>query len=390
VALGDATLTFAGSVEVPAEVVYLHPEHNLAVIRYDPTLLGDTPVESAELHVRELAPGDDVRLVALSESQQILSEETQVSRVEFASLPLPSPPRFRESDVELLALTRAPANVGGVVADGKGRVVALWASFASQGREGPSSFFAGIPAELVEDVVRPLREGNGVAWRSIGVELLPLPLADARNRGLSEEAAQRLEAHDPDGRRVLSVVRLAADIQGAHLLREGDLLLAIDGQPVTRVREVERALSDDGVDVTLFRDGRELAVRVPTHVLPGAGTDRALLWGGALLQAPHRPLATLLGLPPEGVYVAWYAFGSPAHRHGLGATKRIVAVDGKPTPDLDSFLAAVSGKPDRGSVRLQTLDLDGKVEVITLRLDLRYWPTFDLSRGEGGWQRREL
>jgi hypothetical protein len=38
-------------------------------------------------------------------------------------------------------------------------------------------------------------------------------------------------------------------------------------------------------------------------------------------------------------------------------------------------------------VRLRTLDLEGRAEVLTLELDLRYWPTFELRLGPAGWER---
>ncbi|MBW2371670.1 MAG: trypsin-like peptidase domain-containing protein [Deltaproteobacteria bacterium] len=390
VALGDATLTFAGSIEVPAQLAYIHPEHNLAVLRYDPALLGETPVRSASVHARELEPGDDLWLVALTPSLQLVSEKARVSQVEVASLPTPSPPRFRETNVELVALSRAPKSVGGALVDRWGRVVALWSSFAAPGSDGPRAFFAGIPSELLLDVITPLREGRLPEWRTIGAELRPLSLADARTRGLSEEAARILEDHDPQRRRVLDVARVAADVRASEILEEGDLLLAIDGTPVTRVREMERAVaSRPEVELALLRDGEEITVRVPTDPLDGNGTQRALLWAGALLQVPHRAVAAQRGLPREGLYVSWYAWGSPAHRYGLGATRRIVAADGKPTPDLDAFLAAVGERRDRDSVRLRTLNLEGRTDVITLKLDLRYWPPAELRHGPDGWERIE-
>src|SRR6185437_16058852 len=52
VSIGNVTITFAGTVEVPGRVVYIHPVHNLAVVAYDPKLIGATPVKSAKLTPR--------------------------------------------------------------------------------------------------------------------------------------------------------------------------------------------------------------------------------------------------------------------------------------------------------------------------------------------------
>ncbi|RPH47810.1 MAG: PDZ domain-containing protein, partial [Lysobacterales bacterium] len=45
--IGDVRLTFAGTIEIPGRVEYLHPLHNLAMISYDPTLIGATPARAA-------------------------------------------------------------------------------------------------------------------------------------------------------------------------------------------------------------------------------------------------------------------------------------------------------------------------------------------------------
>ena len=90
------------------------------------------------------------------------------------------------------------------------------------------------------------------------------------------------------------------------------------------------------------------------------------------------------------MFVAYFSYGSPATRYRLLPGRRIVEVDGQPTPDLDAFLAVVAGRPDRSSVRLRTLSWNNVPEVITLKLDRNYWPTAEIVRTQEGWDRRDL
>ena len=384
VALGDVRLVFAASVEVPGEVVFIHPVHNLAVVAYDPRLLGDTPIRSARLRPVTLESNDEVWVVGLSPDHELVSRESRVSTVEAFSLPLTTPPRFREANLEVALLTDSPTTVGGVLADKKGRVHAYWASFSTG--VPPQSYFAAIGVEHIEKITKPLSDGRPVGWRTLGAELHPITLADARSRGLSEVSARRLEAHD-SRRRVLAISRLTAGMPSAEILKPGDLLLAVDGEPIATFEEVERAGQQSEVRLGLLRDGEEMTLPVPTTAVDGRGTDRALFWAGAVLQAPHSAINEQGGIEPRGVYVAWLWYGSPANRYGLAASRLIVAVDDRDVTDLDSFLAAVADRPDRSSVRLRTVGLDGRTDVMTLKLDLEFWPTTELRRNGKGWER---
>jgi C-terminal processing protease CtpA/Prc len=144
------------------------------------------------------------------------------------------------------------------------------------------------------------------------------------------------------------------------------------------------------VQVTVWRGKGEQILDVATKALPGTDVDRLVLWAGATLQAPHRAMSAQRGIPPTGVYVGYFSYGSPATRHGLYPGRRIVEVDGVPTPNLDAFLAAVTGRPDRASVRLRTITWNNAPEVITLKLDKHYWPAYELKRTDTGWERHTL
>jgi C-terminal processing protease CtpA/Prc len=159
---------------------------------------------------------------------------------------------------------------------------------------------------------------------------------------------------------------------------------------VTSFRELEKAARNGETLLTVLRNGVMQSLTVTAVPIEDGGTDRALLWSGALLQASPRALAQQRGLPRQGVYVADTRRGSPSQRDGLRRTWRITAVDGLPTPDLDAFLSATAEKEDGDSVRLRIESLEGKVGIVTLELDLHYWPTQELRRTGEGWVRQQL
>jgi hypothetical protein len=41
-------------------------------------------------------------------------------------------------------------------------------------------------------------------------------------------------------------------------------------------------------------------------------------------------------------------------------------------------------------VRLKTIKWNGSIEVITLKLDNRYWPAYELIRNGGGWSSHSI
>ena len=389
VAMGDVTVTFAGSLEVDGKVEYIHPLHNLAVVSYDPSLIGDTPVESARFSRRELRAGDDVWVIGLKGDHRLVHQQSTVSSVEPMTLPLSRTLRFRDANLEGVSLVNAPSDYDGVLTDEKGRVAAMWSSFSFQSGSEAGQINRGVSADLVRELVDLVRAGKPLY--SLETELDYLPLFAARKRGIDEAWLDRLEASNPSGRRALSISRIVAGSPAAQVLRNGDMILAVDDEVVTTFREFEKATQKPQVALTVWRDGGAIDLNVDTVELDGKGIDRAVVWAGALLQNPHRAMAAQRGIEPSGVYVAFFNYGSPATRYGLWAGRRIVAVDEQETPDLGAFVDIIAGKEDRQSVRLRTVTWNGAVEVITLKLDNQYWPAYEIERGSGGtWQRTPI
>nr|GMC85423.1 protease Do-like 7 [Ipomoea batatas] len=179
-----------------------------------------------------------------------------------------------------------------------------------------------------------------------------------------------------------------AGSKAVNLLEQGDMVLAINKDPVTCFRDIEDACqalgrcenSDGKLCLTIFRQGNEIELVVGTDVRDGNGTTHAINWCGCIVQDPHPAVRALGFLPDEGhgVYVTRWCHGSPAHRYGLYALQWIVEINGKPTPNLEAFLEVTKGLEHEEFVRVRTVHLNGKPRVLTLKQDLHYWPTWEL------------
>ena len=389
VAVGDVSITFAGTLQVPGHVVYIHPLHNLAIVAYDPKLIGATPVKAAKLAAHELSAGDTLRIVGLATDSEIRSRSTQIADIEPLQLPLSRTMRFRDSNLEVVQLVNPPTDYDGVLLGKDEHVLGLWSSFAYENGREITQDNKGVSIDVVSEMLERVRHDRPL--HSLEVEFSVQAIASAREFGLSDEWANKLAQHGVSRRQALGVERIVGGSPATKVLQQGDLVLAIDGEIVTRFREVERAVGDKNrVAVTVWRGHAEQTINVDTVELPGADVERLVLWAGATLQAPHRAMSAQRGIPPVGVYVGYFAYGSPATRYGLFPGRRIVEVDGIPTPDLDAFLGVVTGRPDRSSVRLRTITWNNAPEVITLKLDKHYWPAYELTHTPNGWERHAL
>ncbi|MEZ4235399.1 MAG: trypsin-like peptidase domain-containing protein [Myxococcota bacterium] len=301
IALAEVRVVVAGAFEVPARVVALHEVHDLAVVQYDPADLGPVTLRAAAFAPRPLRAGDDVWFVGLQRDGQIEVQDGEVARVEAFHLPQAGAPRFRERNLDVIDLQEAPPGTNGVLADRAGRVGGLWASLSYSDGQRNRATWRAIPADVVQDAVALARgalDGAPTPLRTLGWELRALALPRALERGLPPAEAERLLAHDPDRRTVLEVERTAVGDPLAAQVRTGDLLLAVDGAPVTRFREVERALQGhDRAEITLCRGGGLVTLEVaPRPVLP-VDVDRVVLWAGVRVHAPD-PAAALYGVLP--------------------------------------------------------------------------------------------
>ena len=386
VALGIVEVVFAGVARVPGQVVWLHPVHNFALVRFDPAHVAGQVTEVV-LDPTPLTMDDKVWVVGLDRSNTAQAHEARVTSIEPLYLPNGNPPRFKGGNADVVSVSDGTQLGSGALVDRRGRVRALWASYSYKSGTDDLAFNKGMPIAAVTSVLPAIRRGQSPVVRELGVELSGHTLAFARQLGLDDATLAEYAQQKDYLPGVLVVTARTGGTTAARLLEEGDILLSIDGRRILRMADVDAAVNKPQVTVVVLRDRARVSIRMPTVELDGRGTTRVALWGGLVLHEPHRSVAAQRGLRPQGLYVSLYHYGSPAQRYGVYATWRITEVDGVPTPDLDAFFAAVEGREDHSSLRLQVIDLANKTHVRTLRLDLANWPTRELTRTDEGWLR---
>ena len=111
IGLGEVTVSFAASVEVPARIVFMHPFHNFALVQYDPRNFETGTIQSAVLggdcsngDAIGLKPGDSLEFVGLcrSNTDTCMSQAVRVSEISCVAIPQASTPRFRAANEDIV------------------------------------------------------------------------------------------------------------------------------------------------------------------------------------------------------------------------------------------------------------------------------------------------
>ncbi|KAF9953667.1 hypothetical protein BGZ72_005245 [Mortierella alpina] len=393
-AMGDLSITIADSIIVPGKVVYLHPTHNIAIIKYNPKDVGGTPIQSAKISPVNLVQGHQVSLVAFNHNQRPICLKTIVTDITSVTIPHNATPRFRGINLDAITLDTPLAQQcsSGVLADSEGRVQGLWLSYLGErnnsGRD--NEYHLGLHISTILPILQPLQEGLYPNLRSLNVEVMPVQMAQARHMGLTDAWVKKVEEANPSRHHIFMVRRTETGSVSASILQELDLILSINGKVITRMYELDIQYEASELEMVVLRKKNEVKVTVPTEAVDGHGTSRLVIWAGAMMHEPHKAVLQQSKTLPSRVYVSARSKGSPSYMYGMVPTMWITHINGTPTPDLDALLKAVKKCPDNSYVRVKTMSFDMIPTVLSIKTNMHYWPTAEMVRDdneESGWRK---
>lgn len=223
-----------------------------------------------------------------------------------------------------------PGNSGGALVDIDGRLIGINTAILSRSGGSNGIGFA-IPAALVAQVVEQARAGKTRFER---------PWAGLGGQPVTPDMAEGLGLDRPDGI-VISQVHPSSSF--ADALRPGDVIGAVDGQPVNSPAEMVYRMSLRGIGntavITRLRDGEETEIEVPMIAAPDQ-PPRNRIETGPRAAIPRMILSTInpavidaFGLPLTAAGVIVEDPGPLGARAGLRAGDILRAVNGTETPD---------------------------------------------------------
>ncbi len=243
----EVSVTLPDGSEHPAEVVGSHPPADLALLRISDESL-PAPRWAASDH--DLVVGEPV--VAIGSPFGL---DGSVSLGIVSALGRTVPVDAVQPLVGMVQTDAAinPGNSGGALVDASGQVVGINTAIVSTSGSSAGVGFA-VPVATVRSVVEQLLEDGEVRQASLAIAGRTATAEVAGDYGLDADRGVLIVDVQPDG---------PADLAG---LRPGDLVTAIDDEPVTTLGELVATIRlhrpGDDVEVERWRDGEPRVLEV--------------------------------------------------------------------------------------------------------------------------------
>jgi len=267
----DIIVTFHNGLWAKGELVATDPMADLAVIKVEPS-------KGVELKPLPLAAPDSLRVgySVIAIGAPFGLEETLTTGVVSAigrSLPVDLNavgPHYSLPDVIQTDAAINPGNSGGPLLDLTGRVVGVNFAIESPVRASSGIGFA-IPVSIVQRVVPALIENGKYEYAYLGIrgQSVTPELAEALNlpEGVLGAYVDQVVPGGPADKGGVKGGGKVISTDGVELHKGGDIIIAIDGEPVRNFNDlvaylVTKASPGQEVTLTVLRDGKEMDLKV--------------------------------------------------------------------------------------------------------------------------------
>ncbi|KAI9302440.1 hypothetical protein BJ944DRAFT_242360 [Cunninghamella echinulata] len=379
-AVGNIFLTFNNSISINAQLEFLHPFYNFALLSFDPKKVSSSETEyyAAEISDIELRRGDRTNYVGLGGDSLPVIKKTSIAAIRIMQTKECTPPRWRAVNSEVLKTGESLSGQGGILADNEGRIQALWMNFSTENEEKEAiNIMGGIATKLWKPTLTKMIQYNRCSNENsafiehkrlrcpsiygLDIEFWTMQLAHARLLNLSEKWLTIFnESEYPHVLYILGFTNPSSPC--AKVLKVGDLVLSINGDTMFNVSDLNKYDQEESLTMVIFRDGQEMNLKVLTTEYDGQETTRVIGWQGMYIQEAYQAAKEQMREKvPEGVYVSCCLFGSPAHV-SIEVGVWITEINQIPVPTLDAFLDVITKKINSNNNNKSKNDLKNSIE----------------------------
>ncbi|MFP5075714.1 Do family serine endopeptidase [Rhizobium sp. YIM 134829] len=260
-------------------------------------------------------------------------------------------------------------NSGGPTFNLAGEVVGINTAIFSPSGGNVGIAFA-IPASVAKDVVADLMKDGSVSRGWLGVQIQPVSKDIADSLGLAEASGALVVEPQPGS---------PGEKAG---IKKGDVVTAVDGEPIKGPRELARKIGamkpGSTVDVSLWRGGKSISVDLKIGQLPDdpqQASAEPSEQQGENEPASEKALANLgISVSPaedgQGVTISSVDPDSDASDRGVKEGEKIVSVNNQEVKSADDILRVISAaKKDGRSKALFQIQAENASRFVALPID---------------------
>ncbi|MFL5819987.1 MAG: S1C family serine protease [Solirubrobacteraceae bacterium] len=254
---------FGDRNEVPARIVGVDPNSDVALLRVDP----------AGLTLRPLPLGGNAHLLVGAPVAAIGSpygepQSLSIGVISALHRTIESLTEFQISDAIQTDAAINRGNSGGPLVDGRGRVIGINSQISSTGGGAEGVGFA-VPIDTVKRSLGQLRRYGRASYAYIGVSSVVLYPQLARRLGLPADRGayvQSINPGSPAARAGLRGGSRSVTFQAQRFRVGGDVVTRVDRRAIRDESDLARAIEarrpGETVTVRVYRGGRQLDLRV--------------------------------------------------------------------------------------------------------------------------------
>ena len=341
------SITTNDNRQFEATVVGTDPATDVAIIKVDADNLPCLPLGDSD----QLRLGEWVLAIGSPLGQQLRSTITAgIVSAKGRSMPDGSGEFKIESFIQTDAAVN-PGNSGGALVNKKGELVGINTAIVSQTGSYTGYSFA-VPVNIVKRVAADLIDFGSVKRAMLGIVMQPI----------TKEKQEELKLNSMNGVYIVEVSKGSAAEEAG--LKEGDVIIAIDGQRITDGASVQEKVNNyhpgEKAVVTYLRDGQELTTEVTFHAAASQNgetdVDGSVAFYGARLKELTSEEKRAMG-SRTGVKIASVGQGKMAEA-GATSGSVILYVNDEAVSKPEDVIAIA--KKARRSIYIEGVDGSGK------------------------------